>query len=69
MASSPTSDHDEDMDTDANGTSTVTQPVLTPRDGQPLQGTTDLQLQLNAMSQRQDELMGFITALQEQQVR
>jgi hypothetical protein len=58
MASFPTSDHDENMDTSADGASNVTQPGLTPQEGQSLQGITDSQMQPNATSQRQDEPQG-----------
>jgi len=67
MASSSTSAHSENTNTDASGTSTVTQPGLNPLEGQLLQGLTDLQPQLSAISQRQDELMEFINLVREQQ--
>jgi len=67
MGSSSTSGDDENTDMDVDGTSTVSKPDVTPREGQLLQGIASLQMQLDAMSQRQDELMEFIGVLREQQ--
>ena len=67
MTSSDTPGRGENMDADADGTSAVSQSVLIPPEGQLLRGITDLQSQLNAMSQRQDELMEFIGVLREHQ--
>ena len=67
MAPSSTSAHGENTDTDVNGTSAITQPRPNPLEGQLLQGLTDLQPQLSAISQRQDELMEFINLVREQQ--
>jgi len=52
---------------DVDGTLTVSKPDVTPREGQLLQGIASLQMQLDAMSQRQDELMEFIGVLRGQQ--
>ena len=67
MGSSSASSDDKYMDLDAQGTSMVPEPDLTPREGQLLQGMTNLQSQLSAVSQRQDELVRLIGVLQEQQ--
>jgi len=67
MASFSTSDNGENMDVDVDGTSTVAQPGVTPREGQLLQGITDLRMQLDVVSQRQDELMEIIGGLREQE--
>ena len=66
MGSSSASSDDKYMDLDAQGTSMVPGPDLTPREGQLLQGMTNLQSQLSAVSQRQDELVRLIGVLQEQ---
>ena len=56
----------EDMVVDVDETSDVARHGLASREGQLLQGITSLQTQLDAVSQRQDELMGLIGALREQ---
>ncbi|KAF9647423.1 hypothetical protein BDM02DRAFT_2700656 [Thelephora ganbajun] len=68
MASFPTSGDGENADVNADGApSPATQHGLTSQEGQLLQGIAGLQMQLNVMSRRQDELMGLIDVLQEQQ--
>lgn len=67
MASPSTSGDGENVDADVDGISATAQPDLAPREGQLLQGITNLQQQLDTMSQRQDELMGLIGVLREQQ--
>jgi len=51
---------------DIDETSAAPRPGLSPREGQLLQGITNLQMQLNVVSQRQDELMELIGVLREQ---
>lgn len=67
MAPSSTPGDDKNTDMDIDETSTAAQPSLTPREGQLLQGIASLQMQLNVVSQRQDELMGLVGVLREQQ--
>lgn len=59
MAPSYTFDHGEKMDANADGTSNSTQSGLTPWEGQPLRGITEI-------SQQQDELTELTGVLREQ---
>jgi len=61
-----TSGGGEDTGMDVDETSVAAQHDSTSREGQLLQGITDLQMQLNLVSQRQDELMELIGVLREQ---
>lgn len=67
MAPSPASDDGKNADMDTGKTLIVAQPDPTPREGQLLQGIASLQMQLNVVSQRQDELMGLVGVLRDQQ--
>ena len=67
MAPSSASGDGENVDMDVKKTSTIAHPDSTPREGQLLQGIASLQMQLSVVSQRQDELMGLIGVLQEQE--
>ena len=67
MAPLSTSDDGEDACVDIDEMSAVPRPDLSPREGQLLQGITSLQTQLNAVSQRQDELMQLIGVLRERE--
>lgn len=57
-----TSGNDGDIDMGIDETSTVTQPGSTPQEGQLWQ---NLQTRLDAVSQRQDEMMELIDVLRE----
>jgi len=62
-----TSGDGENTGMDIDETSVVARPGVTPREGQLLQDVASLQMLLAAVSQRQDELMGLIGVLREQE--